>query len=75
MEVFRTQQMNGLLAECYWGMRDVKKAKSAFEKVYNPKNKKHLKKLYMYDTTILQPIIRPSKRAKNFLTFDMQIKR
>ena len=59
----------GLLADCYWEIRDVKKAKMAFEKVYNPKNKKHLKKLYEYDTIILQPIVRPSKRAKNLPEF------
>lgn len=58
-----------LIADCYWEMKDVKKAKIAFEKVYNPKNKKHLKKLYSYDTIILQPIIRPSKRAKNLPEF------
>lgn len=59
----------GLLADCYWEMRDVKKAKTAFKKVYNPKNKKHLKKLYEYDTIILQPIVRPSKRAENLPEF------
>lgn len=58
-----------LVADCYMQMWDAKKAKAAFAKIYDKKNKKHIKKLYDYDRIECRPITRPSKRAKKLPRF------
>lgn len=62
-------QYFSLLAEAYMKVGNVLKAKEAFSKIYNPKNKKDLKKLATYDMTWAAPIVRPSKRARSLPPF------
>lgn len=62
-------QYFSLLADAYMQLGNNVKAKEAFAKVYNPKNKKDLRKLMSYDGIKSRPVIRPSKRAKEIPQF------
>lgn len=63
-------QYYALVADAYASIvGNPKKAKEAFLKVYDPKNKKDVKKLLDYDTWKGRPIVRPDKRAKTLPKF------
>ena len=53
-----------VLAEAYLKAGNPLKAKEAFSKVCNPKNKKDLKKLSSFASLPVQPVVRPAQRAK-----------
>lgn len=57
-------QYYALVADAYATVvHNPKKAKEAFLKVYDPKNKKDVKKLLDYDRWKGRPVVRPSKRV------------
>lgn len=58
-----------ILADAYMEAGDAVKAKEAFSKIYNPKNKKDMKKFVSYDSVGVKPVIRPSRRAKELPQF------
>lgn len=62
-------QYYAILADCYYQIGDIKKAVESFKYVYNPKDKKHIKKLYNFETTRMKKVPRPSKRATNIPKF------
>lgn len=63
-------QYYALVADAYTAVvRNPKKAKEAFSKVYDPKNKKDVKKLLDYDRWKGSPLVRPGKRAKSLPKF------
>lgn len=58
-----------LVADAYTQIRNPKKAKEAFSKVYDPKNRKDVKKLLDYDTWKGKPVVRPSRRVRKLPSF------
>lgn len=52
-----------LVADAYMQVGNPKKAKAAFSKIYNPKNKKEVKKLLNYDQEKTRRVVRPSQRV------------
>lgn len=62
-------QYYALVADAYAVVGDPKKAKEAFLKVYDPKNRKDVKKLLDYDCWKGRTVVRPSKRARSLPKF------
>lgn len=56
-------QYYSLIADAYMKVGHISKAKDAFKKNYNSKNKKDIKKLMNFESVSVKPIIRPTKRA------------
>lgn len=52
-----------ILSDAYLKAGDPLKAKEAFARVYNPKNKKDIKKLMSFDSWKANPVTRPSEKA------------
>ena len=55
-------QYYALLTDAYLAVGYTQKAKDAFSKIYNPKNKKDIKKMLNIKHTKGKPIVQPSKR-------------
>ncbi len=62
-------QYYALLTDAYLAVGYTQKAKDAFSKIYNPKNKKDIKKMLNIEHTKSKPIVQPSKRAKSLPQF------
>lgn len=62
-------QYYNLLADAYLAVGYAQKAKDAFSKIYNPKNKKDIKKMINIEHAKSNPIVQPSKRAKSLPQF------
>lgn len=62
-------QYFSLLADAYMSVGYNLKAKEAFLKIANPKNKKDRKKLISFESMKASPVVRPKNRAKNLPSF------